>query len=382
MADEARGREAVLVHGATGYTGRLVCGALRRRGVPFAIGGRSASRLGELAAELGGVETCVVDLGSVDSVRAAVSGRRVVCACAGPFVEIGEPMLAGCARAGVHYVDTTGEQRFVLDAITRHHATAVASGACVVPGMAFEIALADWGADLAARRVGGAPDAIDVAYLNQPPSGGAATTRGTKRSIVATLAAADGQQFVDGALRRESSAAVVRTFPRTTGEAVHAVSFPSPEAVVVPSHTGARTVRTFMAMDALSARTLQATRGVTPLLVRMTRGLIDRAIARGAEGPDASGRSQTTFEVLVEARRGDRRARLWMTGGDPYGLTAELQAYAAERLLAGTRVYGVVAPSVGVPPHEAIAALAFTGLRVVEDPSNADAPPPAPSARA
>ncbi len=362
-------RAAILVHGATGFTGRLVCAALKRRGVAFAIAGRSAEKLRALGAELGGgIETCVLDMGVADSIVAAVTGRRVVCACAGPFVQIGEPMLATSARAGVHYVDTTGEQRFVLDAVARYRATAEASGACVVPGMAFEIALADWGADLAAARVGGAPDAIDIAYLNQAASGGASTTRGTKRSIVATLASADGQQFVDGALRAEASAAVVRTFPKTTGESVHAVSFPSPEAVVVPSHTGARTVRTFMAMDALSARTLQATRGVTPMLVRMTRGLIDRAIARGAEGPDASGRSRSTFEVLVEARRGTQRARVWMTGGDPYGLTAEIQAWAATRLLAGAPARGVVAPSVAFPPAEAVLALAFTGLRVVEAP--------------
>lgn len=171
----------VLVHGATGITGSLVCEALAARGLPYAASGRSAARLAELSARMVGrghappVELVPVDLASGDAVRAAVEGRRIVLACAGPFVEIGEPILAACARLGVHYADTTGEQRFVLEAKRRYQATCERSGACVVPAMGLEIAPADWAMHLAAEAVGGAPDRLEVLYANRPaPAAGRA----------------------------------------------------------------------------------------------------------------------------------------------------------------------------------------------------------------
>src|SRR4051794_19392310 len=111
----------ILVHGATGFTGSLVCDLLSARGMRYAVSGRSLERLTKLRDRLAGaggappVELCVIDIAGGDSLLAAISGRIVVLACAGPFMTVGEPVLATCARLGVHYVDTTGEQRFVAD---------------------------------------------------------------------------------------------------------------------------------------------------------------------------------------------------------------------------------------------------------------------------
>jgi short subunit dehydrogenase-like uncharacterized protein len=265
----------------------------------------------------------------------------------------------------VHYVDTTGEQRFVADAQEEYQAICKASGACVVPAMAFEIAPSDWVCHLAAERVGGSPDTIDVFYANRTVEGasGGATTRGTKKSILRVLAERAPLQWVDGSLVVEASAEKMTTFALPNGRRVVAASFPSPEAVVVPGHTGARTVRTYMAMNERVARALHRLRKVAPSFVRATHSLAERWVDRTAEGPEGSERDGT-FTVLAEATKGSERA---LTGSDPYGLTAELQVYAAERALAGgISAVGVVAPSVAFPPREAIAALAHTGLSLVE----------------
>ncbi|MEO8876975.1 MAG: NAD(P)H-binding protein, partial [Polyangiaceae bacterium] len=81
-------RAAVLVHGATGFTGKLVCAALARKKSPFAISGRNKSKLEALAKSLEGVsgapvEIAVVDIRDGDTMRAALAGRKVVSACAG-----------------------------------------------------------------------------------------------------------------------------------------------------------------------------------------------------------------------------------------------------------------------------------------------------------
>jgi len=358
-----RVRANVLVFGATGFTGRLVCEALRARGIAFAIAGRNRSKLEALSQTLGGgVETAVVDVKDAETIVAALTGRKVVCACAGPFIDVGEPILANCARMGIHYADTSGEQSFVALAVLRYRATAEASGACIVPSMAYEIAPADWAAHVAAERVGGAPDMLDIVYM---PRGGAdlveTTTRGTKLSVM-SIFSGESRQFVDGALRKEAPAAIVQSFTALDGRRVTALSIPSPEAIVVPAHTGARTVRTFMTMDKGPARLLQRTRSVVPALVRVARPLLARAIARSAAGPEGDAR-QMAFDLLAEAHRGAAVVRVFVSGRDPYGLTAEIQAVFVERALSGTlEARGIVAPSQAIAPLAALEALRSTGL--------------------
>jgi short subunit dehydrogenase-like uncharacterized protein len=44
----------VVLYGATGYTGRLVTGELRRRGLDFVLAGRNEERLARVSSEHGG----------------------------------------------------------------------------------------------------------------------------------------------------------------------------------------------------------------------------------------------------------------------------------------------------------------------------------------
>ena len=365
----------ILVHGATGFTGGLVCDLLAARGLVFAVSGRSRSRLealrDRLAKQRGAppVEVCMVDLAREETLRDAIRGRRIVLACAGPFIELGEPVVAACAELGVHYADTTGEQRFVADVSLGYHSRSKESGACIVPAMAFEIAPADWACHLASERVGGAPDTIDVFYANRgaKDAGGAATTRGTKKSMLLVLADRAPLQFVDGSLVIEPAAEKTTSFALPNGRRLAAASFPSPEAIVVPKHTGARTVRTYMALGDKTVRRLHRFRRFAPSLVRATRAISDLLVARTGDGPKGEMRSESTFTIIAEATKGGERSRVALTGKDPYGLTAELQVYAAERAIAGAiTACGVVGPSVAFPVRDAIAALAHTGLSLIE----------------
>lgn len=367
-------RARILVHGATGFTGSLVCDALARRGLDYAVSGRSVERLEALRDRLTRrgatppIELHVVDVQRPATLRVAIEARTIVLACAGPFVEFGEPVLAECARQGVHYSDTTGEQRFVAYALERYDARSRASGACIVCAMAFEIAPADWVAHLAAERVGGAPDSIDILYASQPAKGaaGGATTRGTKKSMLGVLAEREPLQWIDGGLSIERSAEKTTSFALPTGRRLAAASFPSPEAILVPRHTGARNVRTYMAMSDGAAALIHRVRKIAPSLVRAMQPLAECLVERTGVGPMGSERDGT-FTVLAEVTKGNERSRVALTGRDPYGLTAELQVYAAERALAGAiEATGVVGPSVAFPPREAIAALAATGLSLVE----------------
>lgn len=359
-------RAAVLVHGATGFTGKLVCNVLARKNVPFAIAGRSKEKLEALAKSLEGavptpIEIAVVDLQRDETIRAALEDRKAVCACAGPFIDVGEPVLAAAARMGVHYADTTGEQKFVALALSRYRSAAEASGACVVPALAYEIAPGDWAAHAAAQKLGENPDEINVVYMNQPADGmNDATSRGTKLSMIAMTADGDPRQYLDGELRAEAAAAVVREFALPSGKKIWSASFPSPESVVVPSHTGAKNVRTFMAMAKAAAKAMQLTRGVSPAAVRLFKAPLEKWIAKSSAGPEGASR-KANFHILAEATKGSRTERVFVSGSDPYGVTAEIQALFAERAIAGKiAARGVVAPSVAIAFDDAKAALGLT----------------------
>jgi short subunit dehydrogenase-like uncharacterized protein len=358
----------VIVFGATGYTGRLVCRALQRRNVRFAIAGADARKVAHLASALGGVEHHVVDLGSSDapslkeSLRRLLDRRLLVCSCAGPFLDRGEPLLAAAAELGVHYVDVSAEQPFTRESFTRHDPIARASKACVVPSMAFATAPADWAADLLAERLGGTLDELDVLCSIDAPFGGAIASRGTIRAALGELARDGAAQHIDGSLRAERDATRVRTFVTLEGTCVTGISLASSASVVVPAHVKVGQLRTYHAVAPLTARALHATRALGPAVARLGRGAIDRLAPFApfaASGPETAQRAKTRFEIIAEARRGEAQACVHITGVDPYAITAEIQAHAAEAALAGNvTASGVVAPSVGYPALAALASLA------------------------
>ena len=74
----------VVVYGASGYTGRLICEYLREYNVPFVAAGRNGGKLkAAMEANVAGIETADYEIaevdGSVDSLTALFEGRRVVC---------------------------------------------------------------------------------------------------------------------------------------------------------------------------------------------------------------------------------------------------------------------------------------------------------------
>jgi short subunit dehydrogenase-like uncharacterized protein len=372
----SRARAPILLHGATGFTGRLVARELLRRGVPFAVSGRDREKLAQVAEENGSREVCVFATGDEAAVREAVTGRALVAACAGPFARIGEPVVRACAEAGVHYVDTTGEQSFVARIHRELSATAKESGACLAPAMAYEIAPSDWAGHLAAEAVGFAPDELALVYIPTVAAapGGlrAMTSAGTRKSALGAMGSADSWQWLEGKLVFEPSAEIVRSFTTLGPHAgtVKAMSFCSPEAFVTPAHTGARSLRTFFATDAVTAELAHLTRHLTPKLARLAERLgprLEKMLTSGVAGPEGEARS-APFLVHAEAVRGAVFARVTLAGSDPYGFTARAIAYAAECALRGEiRARGLVAPSVAFPPAAALAPEAGLGLIVTTD---------------
>lgn len=148
----ARRELDVVVFGATGFVGRLVCDYLLTAaptGVRIGIAGRNAKRLEKLRFELGDAardwQIIVADVDDEPALTKLAKSTRVVATTVGPYAKYGLPVVEACARNGTHYADLTGEVLFVRDCIDRFDAIAAATGARIVNSCGFDSIPSDLG---------------------------------------------------------------------------------------------------------------------------------------------------------------------------------------------------------------------------------------------
>eukprot|EP01056_Protomagalhaensia_sp_Gyna25_P001273 Protomagalhaensia_sp_Gyna_25__1272@NODE_1637_length_1671_cov_139_238358_g1338_i0_p1_GENE_NODE_1637_length_1671_cov_139_238358_g1338_i0NODE_1637_length_1671_cov_139_238358_g1338_i0_p1_ORF_typecomplete_len430_score53_89Sacchrp_dh_NADP/PF03435_18/1_3e32NAD_binding_10/PF13460_6/2_5e06adh_short/PF00106_25/1_6e05adh_short/PF00106_25/7_7e03adh_short/PF00106_25/2_8e03Epimerase/PF01370_21/3e053Beta_HSD/PF01073_19/5_3e053Beta_HSD/PF01073_19/3_8e03NmrA/PF05368_13/7_5e05NmrA/PF05368_13/1_9e03Semialdhyde_dh/ len=138
----------VIVWGANGYTGRLICDRLGRRPrkLKWAIAGRTRSKMEALAAtfrqtfQLKSHEPRYVlaDVNDQQSMERMVGNARCVVAAAGPFTHVGEAALRACVNTGTHYVDVTAELTWVEEMRRKYHDQAREKQLKVVPCCGFD----------------------------------------------------------------------------------------------------------------------------------------------------------------------------------------------------------------------------------------------------
>ncbi len=136
----------LVVHGATGFTGRLVVEYLLKQypagsGLRWAMGGRSAAKLAAVRDEVGApadTPLVVTDLADPASLQALMAQTRLVLTTVGPYQLYGNELVAACAAAGVDYVDLCGEPAWMRQMIDAHEATARDSGARIVFSCGFD----------------------------------------------------------------------------------------------------------------------------------------------------------------------------------------------------------------------------------------------------
>lgn len=359
-ATPAPGRErtrepALVVIGATGYTGGLIARELGRDadGPPVILAGRDPARLAAVAEVAGIGTTAVVDVTIPASLAALIQPGDAVINTAGPFTELGEPVVAACVEAGAHYLDTTGEQPFMHAIRERYHDAAREAGVAVINAMAFEYALGDCAIAILAQGLASPIRSLDVFYA----WGASASSIGTRRTTLRML----GQRAyarVAGGLRLEAPGSHHRAVTLASGRTLHAVTFGAGEVVTAPRHLAINEARGWMVLGARGVALVPLVAPALPVLVPLLRPLLEPLLLR-KDDPTPGEREASAFTIRIELEAADGARRSGeVQGVDPYGITATAAIAGAGRALAGDGPAGVLAPSQLVEPRRFLDSLA------------------------
>ena len=176
-------KKPVVVYGASGYTGRLICEYLREYNIPFIAAGRTADKLhAAMQTNVPGIETAsyeVVEVAhTVEALTALFTGASVVLNTVGPFAKFGPEVVQACLAAKCHYTDTTGEQDWLITLDEQYGAQFAAAGLLLSPGLAHMYTTGEIAAQLCLETPG--LDTLDIAVF----WGGSPTIASTQTILV------------------------------------------------------------------------------------------------------------------------------------------------------------------------------------------------------
>ena len=299
--------------GATGFTGRLVAKELASRNVRVRLAARDKRKLAELLTAIDRQFDCAsIDITNTTSYEAALEGTHVVINCAGPFCDLGEPVVRETLARGIHYLDTAGEQSFIKLAFDKYGRLAHETGSILARAFAFVYAMADAAAAMLADRVKNC-DSIEIIYFIDRPT----TSRGTKKSVICALGA-EQLELRNGKLV-PLARGKVKSVQLPGEDSKNVFPFPGGEALLVPLHLPVQSLETLMATNIPSALLKFLSFAGSIFATSKLADLLNSLIDAGPLGPTEEQRMSTTFSILCCNRNGDS---VTIKGHDPYLLTA------------------------------------------------------------
>jgi short subunit dehydrogenase-like uncharacterized protein len=327
----------IVVFGATGYTGRLTAERLVAQGARPVLAGRSADRLGELAASLGGLETRVADVAHPGTVAALAGRGDVLLSTVGPFKRWGEPAVRAAVGAGAVYIDSTGEPSFIRRVFDEFGPLAEEAGATLMTAMGYDFVPGTLAGALALEQAGREAVRVDVGYYALG-GGPQSLSSGTKASL-AGVAGDRAFAYRGGRLTAVRSAERVRDFV-VRGTPRPGISVGGVEHYALPAaYPRLREVNVYLGWFAGMSRAVHVGARLTGGILRLpgVRALAERGGEKlatvGGPGPAPGTTPGTHSHIAAIAYdlAGTELAEVHVAGADAYDFTARFLAWAARR---------------------------------------------------
>ena len=183
----------VVVYGATSFVGQILCTYLVGRhgtdgGLRWAIAGRSASKLDEVARSTGAnVPQIVADASDRVALDQMAASTSVVVSTVGPYALYGSELVAAVVEVGGDYCDLTGEVQWMRRMIDEHQTRAEATGARIVHTCGFDSIPSDLGTWFTQQRA--------IEQFGEPCTEVRMSVKGAKGGVSGGTAASGMQMF-------------------------------------------------------------------------------------------------------------------------------------------------------------------------------------------
>lgn len=325
----------VVLFGATGYTGELTARAMVKRGMNPLLAARRKEPLDALAAELGGLETAVADVGDPGSIRALLDRGDTLVTTVGPFARWGDPALDAAIDAGAHYIDSTGEPPFIRRVFEEAGPRAERSGTVAMTAMGYDWVPGNLTGALALSEAEGAA-AVRIGYF-VVGDGLGGMSGGTRASLFGALME-PSFQFRDGAVVTERGAKKVHAFT-AAGKQRQGISVGTSEAFSLPRvYPGLRDVEVYLGWFGPRSKAVQRFSVVGSAMAKIPgykagmNALVKRFVKTSTGGPDAEERAAGGSAFVAEALNdsGEVIATVNTRGVSGYEFTGLILAWAAE----------------------------------------------------
>jgi short subunit dehydrogenase-like uncharacterized protein len=241
-------------------------------------------------------------------------------------------------RAGIHYLDITGEIA-VLEMLAGRDAEARTAGVTLLPGAGFDVVPT---ACLAAHVAARLPSATHLALAF---TAGTSLSRGTALTTIES--AHEG-----GIVRRDGALVPVPSGWRTRridfgGGPRPAITIPWGDVATAFHTTGIGNVEVYIALPLVGRMGLRLARGLGPVLgLPAVKRWLGTRVRKGAPGPSADERGRRSSHIWAEARDGSGTVvQAWLRTPEAYELTSWTALDLAGRAARGEFPIGFQTPA-------------------------------------
>ncbi len=347
----------IVLFGATGYTGRLTARALADLGARPVLAARTEQRLRVLAEELGGLDWAVADVASPRSVRGLVQAGDVLISTVGPFARWGAAAVNAAIDAGAHYIDSTGEGRFIREIFEVYGPRAQAAGCGLLTAFGYDWVPGNLAGALALRDAGERATRVEVGYFATGGLVGPSAMSGGTRASAAGVMLDRAFAFRGGRVIDERGGKRLRRFELRPGVSGAAITVGSSEHFTLPRlQPSLRDVDVYLGWFGPATRGVQGLSAGFDLLTRIpgtkaaVGGLMGRLVKGSTGGPDAAFRAKSGSLAFAEAfdATGARLSSVRLEGVNGYDFTARALAWGAQTAATdGLQGVGALGPADG-----------------------------------
>ncbi|XP_069625343.1 saccharopine dehydrogenase-like oxidoreductase [Ranitomeya imitator] len=203
MATRASSRPyQIVVFGASGFTGQFVVEEVARaadgedyRGqeLRWAVAGRSKKKLEDVLSwaadrmgkpQLKSIDILISDVSDEESLAEMCKKTSVVLDCVGPYRFYGEAVVKACIENGAHFLDISGEPKFLESMQMKYNSQAADSGVYVVGSCGFDSIPADLGVLFTRNSMQGTLTAVEGFFSLKSGPEGTCLNEGTWQSAI------------------------------------------------------------------------------------------------------------------------------------------------------------------------------------------------------